>query len=188
MPPPVIRTKRGKVFDIQIIQSHDFAKIVKGSRSRLLFKPLEKGMAKGLNVMLAESQKNITRMKAVLSGYLRNNFKKFIFRQSLDEMIGVLGNNTWYGIWVHEGQRVHRASARPRFIKPEGRTPADIHKIQLARLKVKKERPKGRRPFFEDAFFSKVEPVGNIMFQAAEQAVLRVVASAKKASTRKARR
>lgn len=188
IPKPITAVK-GKIFDVRIIQSMDVIKFIKSlGTSKYMYKLMEKGMAKALLICQAQSQKNITSMKAVLSGWMRNKFEKAMVRPNPDILEGYLANTSWYAYMVHEGVGPHAQPPDPKWINPKGLTPDDIIELQKKRLAIKKTRIKQDRPFMARAFEEKKEEMIREISDGATKGIQKVFAITQGRKERAAKR
>jgi len=152
--PRLMRSKSGKIVDIIWVIEPDLTKGLKLFNYKFLLRDYYKGISKSLLVCQKEAQKNITRMKAVLSGWMRNNWGRII-SATKDTDTGSLWNDAWYAYLVHQGLKIHASPPEGGFISSKGLTPDNIASIQRQRLKMKRASVKGPRPFLFKALKDK---------------------------------
>jgi len=156
-----------KIFDIEVNQSHDLVKFLRGTKTRHMHSWVERGISRGLVIAQKQTISNMTKMKAVLSGWGRNSFKRFLYRPNQDALGGKLYSDVVYLIYVHEGLFYHSQGG---YTPPKGEerwgpvlVPNNIFQLQKKLLKIKKTIYKGPRPFFKNAIDEKQDEIQRIV-------------------------
>lgn len=177
-----ITAKRGKIFEIQMIQSPDVKQFFKNLKSRYMLKSIEMSISKSLNMCQNQAQKNITSMKAVLSGFMRNKWDKAMSRINPNEITGYLWNRSWYAFMVHEGLGPHAIPPNPKWIDPNRNlTPSNIIELQKKRLAARKwKSKKGPRPFLRKAVDDKLSDIRKTVVEGINTGIYRSFSKSQK--------
>lgn len=165
--------QRGKIFDVNIIQSVDVFNFIRAlGKFKYFYRPVEKAMSKNLLLVQTRSQNNMTKMNTTLSGWMRNQFGRVIMRPTPDSLLGRVFTTAWYSYMVHEGLGPHASGGK--WVEGKGITPDDVYKLQIERLKFKKTKIKGPRPFMKNAVDESINEIRNNVYAAVSDAIRRV--------------